>query len=88
MEGRANVEKWQKEERIDHKTNKYTMWLYTVTSPYDPSLKTAVPIKFQMKGYNVLLGSHYDHYYVTYLVSTQKLLNQEVYGANCQPWTS
>jgi len=80
VEGRANVEKWQKEERIDHKTNKYTMWLYTVTSPYDPSLKTAVPIKFQMKGYNVLLGSHYDHYYVTYLNFSGEEPDASVFG--------
>jgi len=66
MEGRDNVEKWHKEEAIEGKINKYTMWLYTLTSPYDPTLKTSIPIKFQMKGYNVVMGSHYDHYYITY----------------------
>ena len=71
MEGRDNVEKWHKEEAIEGKINKYTMWLYTLTSPYDPTLKTSIPIKFQMKGYNVVMGSHYDHCYITYYVRIQ-----------------
>ena len=25
-----------------------------------------VPIRYEMKGYNSLLGSHYDHYYLDY----------------------
>ena len=60
-------EKWKKVERIGEKLNKYTMWLYTMPSSIDPRLKVAIPLKFQMKGYNVLFGSHYDHYYVTYI---------------------
>ena len=30
----------------------------------------AVPIHYEMKGYNSLLGSHYDHYYLSYEAST------------------
>lgn len=75
MQGRDNVEKWHKEETIGGKVNKYTMWLYTVTSPYAPTLKTSVPIKFQMKGFNVVMGSHYDHYYITYYVSISFKIN-------------
>ena len=43
------------------------MWL-----KYDSSLRTEdgslvpIPVHYEMKGYNTLLGSHYDHYYVTY----------------------
>jgi len=79
MLGRDNVEKWHKEEHVEGKVNKYTIWLYTVKSPYDPRLKTAIPIKFQMRGYNVIMGSHYDHYYVTYLNFSGQEPNEEVF---------
>lgn len=52
-------QKWQKKELIGQKANKYTMWLKTVEG-------VAVPVHYEMRGYNTLLGSHYDHYYVTY----------------------
>jgi len=29
-------------------------------------LKVPVPVRYEMKGYNTLLGSHYDHYYLDY----------------------
>jgi len=29
-------------------------------------LKVAVPVQYEMKGYNSLLGSHFDHYYLEY----------------------
>ena len=39
--------------------NKYTMWVKTVEG-------VTVPVHYEMRGYNNLLGSHYDHYYVDY----------------------
>ena len=62
-------EKWQKIEKIGEKVNKYTMWLNRVPSEMYPSLEIAIPVHYEMKGYNTLLGSHYDHYYLTYVVS-------------------
>ncbi len=50
------------------KVNKYTMWLRSVPSQLKPDVKTAVPIHYEMKGFNNLLGSHYDHYYLSYEV--------------------
>jgi hypothetical protein len=35
------------------------MWVKTVEG-------VAVPVHYEMRGYNNLLGSHYDHYYVDY----------------------
>lgn len=29
-------------------------------------LKEAIPIRYEMRGFNTLLGSHYDHYYLDY----------------------
>ena len=39
--------------------NRYTMWL-----KYKDDI--AVPVHYEMRGYNSLLGSHYDHYFVSY----------------------
>ena len=56
-------QKWQKKEEIGHKLNKYTMWIRN--GPQGE----AVPVHYEMKGFNSLLGSHYDHYFLTYTVS-------------------
>jgi hypothetical protein len=29
-------------------------------------VKVPIPVRYEMKGYNSLLGSHYDHYYLEY----------------------
>ena len=56
-----DVQKWQKKEEIGHKVNKYTMYLKVFPD------KTAIPVHYEMKGFNTLLGSHYDHYYLEYM---------------------
>ena len=56
-----DCQKWQKKEQIEHKMNKYTMWLKVVNG-------VATPVRYEMKGFNTLLGSHYDHYYLMYKV--------------------
>lgn len=61
-----NTEKWQLVTTIGDKKNKYTLWMRYMTSPSDPAIKEAVPVRYEMKGYNSLLGSHYDHYYLEY----------------------
>lgn len=33
---------------------------------YLPKLKEPIPVRYEMKGFNSLLGSHYDHYYLEY----------------------
>ena len=39
----------------------------------DTNAPVAVPIFYEMKGFNTLLGSHYDHYYLEYATfSTDK----------------
>lgn len=35
-------------------------------SPRIPLLKEPIPVRYEMKGFNSLLGSHYDHYYLEY----------------------
>ncbi|KAI7815231.1 Cathepsin L long [Rhyzopertha dominica] len=60
------AEKWQLVETIGQKKNKYTMWMNYRADPNNPSVKIAVPLRYEMKGFNSLLGSHYDHYYLEY----------------------
>lgn len=60
---------------MGNKVNKYTMWLITMKSALDPKLSIAIPIYYEMKGFNSLLGSHYDHYYIQYTVSICPCLN-------------
>lgn len=58
-------QKWQKKEAIGHKVNKYTMWMTLVKSNNNQQFM-GVPVHYEMKGFNSLLGSHYDHYYLEY----------------------
>ncbi|XP_056645189.1 digestive cysteine proteinase 1 [Diorhabda sublineata] len=51
------TEKWVLVEVIGHKINKYSMWIKS----------GEVPVRYEMKGFNSLLGSHYDHYYLDYV---------------------
>lgn len=59
-------QKWQKKEKIGEKINKYTMWLKYESSMVIDGKHVAVPVHYEMKGFNTLFGSHYDHYYITY----------------------
>lgn len=53
---------------IGRKMNKYTIWLKRKPSTLTPSVSIAFPLRYVMKGYNSLLGSHYDHYFIEYNV--------------------
>jgi len=59
-------EKWRLVDTKGSKVNKYTMWIRYKKSPNIRGLKVPVPVRYEMKGYNSLLGSHYDHYYLEY----------------------
>ncbi|RZC35371.1 cathepsin L [Asbolus verrucosus] len=60
------TEKWTLTQVIGQKTNKYVMWLYYKDNPDNPDIKITIPVRYEMRGYNSLLGSHYDHYYLEY----------------------
>ncbi|XP_075210581.1 C1 family peptidase 26-29-p [Lycorma delicatula] len=63
---------WGKEETIEEKVNNYTMFLMWKKSANSEE-KVAIPIMYEMKGYNTLFGSHFDHYYIRYKwFSTEK----------------
>ncbi|KAJ8963977.1 hypothetical protein NQ314_005236 [Rhamnusium bicolor] len=60
------TEKWILTQTIGQKVNKYTMWIIYKSDPNNPDIKVAVPKRYEMRGFNSLLGSHYDHYYLEY----------------------
>lgn len=62
--GGSLCEVWQNVTTVGHKKNTYTLW---VAKPERDGRKgTAVPLHYEMMGYNTLLGSHYDKYLVDY----------------------
>ncbi|XP_050430980.1 digestive cysteine proteinase 1 [Adelges cooleyi] len=52
-------EKWISVVRVGDKVSKYTIWL----SREDNYI---IPLRYEMKGFNSLFGSHYDHYIIDY----------------------
>ncbi|XP_018328843.1 digestive cysteine proteinase 1 [Agrilus planipennis] len=62
----VNAEKWQLIQQIGQKVNKYTMWMVYKNVLENSDEPIAVPVRYEMKGFNSLLGSHYDHYYLDY----------------------
>lgn len=74
-----NTEKWQLVTTVGQKTNKYTMWLHYMDDPEDPAIKAAVPVRYEMKGFNALLGSHYDHYYLEYDNYNVNDINEDIF---------
>lgn len=59
-------DKFNLEEVIGQKRNSYTLWVRYLKSPKYPSSLMPIPVRYEMRGYNTLLGSHIDHYYLTY----------------------
>lgn len=59
-------EKYQLVETHGEKVNKYSYWLKVEPSPLTPYVNIGTPVKYEMRGFNTLLGSHYDHYYLIY----------------------
>ncbi|KAI5726388.1 hypothetical protein M8J76_001767 [Diaphorina citri] len=55
------LEKWRLVTSEGEKVSKYSLWVR-----YNKASKDAIPVRYEMKGYNSLLGSHYDHYFLDY----------------------
>ncbi|XP_048414110.1 digestive cysteine proteinase 2-like isoform X2 [Stegostoma tigrinum] len=50
---------WQNVTVVDKRKNTYTMWVSSST-------EGPIPVHYEMKGYNTLLGGHYDKYEIDY----------------------
>ncbi|KAM8882923.1 digestive cysteine proteinase 2 [Synchiropus picturatus] len=58
--GGSLCEVWQNVTMIGHKKNTYTLWVSRSEK------NAAIPVHYEMMGYNTLLHSHYDKYLVDY----------------------
>lgn len=54
------------EESFGQKANHYALLVRYIKSPKYPASRQPIPVRYEMKGFNSLLGSHYDHYYLDY----------------------
>lgn len=63
-------EVWQNVTTMGHKKNTYTLW---VTRADTNRAVLFYPVRYEMMGYNTLLGSHYDKYVVNYTDFVQKV---------------
>jgi hypothetical protein len=59
-------DRFRYEEVIGQKKNVYTLWVRYKKSPKYPASLMPIPVRYDMKGYNTLLGSHIDHYFLMY----------------------
>jgi hypothetical protein len=74
-----SCDKFKFEETIGQKKNVYTLWVRYKKSPKYPSSRMPIPVRYEMKGYNTLLGSHYDHYYLDYEFYSHEDIPNEVF---------
>lgn len=59
---------WQMTEINGNKKNSYTMWV-----------KNDKPVMFEMMGYDSLMGSHYDKYYLKYDTFTPQNISDDIF---------
>lgn len=66
-------------ERIGQKENVYILWVRYKKSPVYPSSRMPIPVRYEMKGFNTLLGSHYDHYYLDYDYYSHEIKQSDIF---------
>lgn len=64
---------------IGEKRNVYTLWVRYRKSPKYPASLQPIPVRYEMRGFNSLLGSHYDHYYLDYETYSHEDIPAEVF---------
>ena len=71
MIGSTQTDKWVKVMTHGKKKNTYTMWVDS---------KTLAPVRYEMMGYDTLLGSHYDKYFLDYSNFQNQSVNASVFN--------
>lgn len=64
---------------IGEKRNTYTVWVRYVKSPKYPAARMPIPVRYEMRGYNTLLGSHFDHYFLDYAAYSHEPIADTVF---------
>ena len=68
-----NADQWQSIQNEGDKKNTYTFYINSVTG---------APLYYEMFGYDSLLGSHYDKYYVEYFNFNTDEIDPSVFAIN------
>jgi C1A family cysteine protease len=68
-----NADQWQSVTVEGDKKNTYTMYVNSVTGE---------PLYYEMIGYDSLLGSHYDKYYVEYFKFSKAVISPKIFAIN------
>jgi len=62
---------WRSIVKEGRKRNIYTLWQSTASQ---------LPVRYEMMGYDTLLGSHYDKYYMDYIhIEVAKSLDDDIF---------
>jgi len=75
-------DKFTFEETIGQKKNSYVLWVRYKKSPKYPASRMPIPVRYEMRGFNTLLGSHYDHYYLEYDYYSHEDIPVDVFEVN------
>lgn len=62
---------WKMKKVIGQKRNVYTMYV---------EQRTEVPVRYIMEGYDTLLGSHFDKYYLDYSDYVVGVISPEIFN--------
>ncbi|XP_055296753.1 uncharacterized protein LOC129565667 [Sitodiplosis mosellana] len=73
-------DKFVYEEIIDRNSQKYTMWVRYVEMP--DSTRKPIPIRFEVLGWDNLIGAHYDHYHLDYNNYSSDEIPDAIYTLN------
>lgn len=67
--------KFEFHERIDGSSyKKHTMWVR-----YDKATRKPIPVRYEMRGYNTLLGTQYDQYHLDYNFYSNDVIPDDIF---------
>jgi len=73
----ASCELWVKKNIVGEKVNTYSFWYRKDAKTGEP-----IPVAYEMKGFNNLMGSHFDHYIVHYTTFRDGLIHEDLFNLN------
>lgn len=62
--------------------NSYTIWIRYVNSANEPASQQPIPVRYVMRGWDTLIGAHYDHYHLDYNFYSSNKLPSDIFDVN------
>lgn len=75
-------DKFVYEEIIDRNKQKYTMWVRYVDMLENHFTRQAIPVRFEVQGWDNLIGAHYDHYHLDYNYYSNNEISDDIFEVN------